>query len=232
MKQIKDAGAILCLPEKISAPLFTVCCIGSAELAGELASIEKQLPSTALLICPAENWFSLSPLSAPPLREGEPPFTPGAGEMVEKVHEWLDYFAKRYPIDTTPEHCGIAGYSLAGLTALYALHTGDKHFGWFYSLSGSLWLEGWEEFAVQHPPKNANVWLSLGKKESKSGNLRMRRVEQATIQQAELLRQALPPENVELTFHPGGHFHDIPARWAAALKWKRINSHLNNQANF
>ena len=222
MKQIHENGAILCLPEKAEQPLFTVCCIGGEELAGELAAIEKALPPTALLVCPAENWFSLSPLSAPPLRDGELPFSPGAQDMLEKVHDWLEYFAERYPLDISPEHCGIAGYSLAGLTALYALHTSDPHFGWFYSLSGSLWLEGWNEFAVQHrPSKSANVWLSLGKKESKSGNMRMRRVEQATVQQADLLRQILPENHVQLTFHPGGHFHDIPGRWAAALQWRR-----------
>lgn len=231
MMQIKENGAILCLPEKTEQPLFTVCCIGGEQLAGELAAIEKLLPPTALLICPAENWAALSPLSAPPLRDGEPPFTPGAQEMLEKIHDWLGHFAGRYPMDTSPERCGIAGYSLAGLTVLYALHTGDAHFGWFYSLSGSLWLEGWDEFAIQHrPAENANVWLSLGKKESKSGNMRMRRVELATIQQADLLRQTLPEQNVQLTFHPGGHFHDIPARWAAALQWKRqIPVCLKNQ---
>ena len=61
MKQINENGAILCLPEKAEQPLFTVCCIGGEELAGELAAIEKALPPTALLVCPAENWFSLSP---------------------------------------------------------------------------------------------------------------------------------------------------------------------------
>ena len=104
MKQINENGAILCLPEKAEQPLFTVCCIGGEELAGELAAIEKALPPTALLVCPAENWFSLSPLSAPPLRDGEPPFSPGAQEMLEKVHDWLEYFAERYPLDISPEH--------------------------------------------------------------------------------------------------------------------------------
>ena len=46
----------------------------------------------------------------------------------------------------------------------------------------------------------------------------------------DLLRQTLPEQNVQLTFHPGGHFHDIPARWAAALQWKRqIPVCLKNQ---
>ena len=61
MMQIKENGAILCLPEKTEQPLFTVCCVGGEQLAGELAAIEKLLPPTALLICPAENWAALSP---------------------------------------------------------------------------------------------------------------------------------------------------------------------------
>ena len=45
MMQIKENGAILCLPEKTEQPLFTVCCIGGEQLAGELAAIEKLLPA-------------------------------------------------------------------------------------------------------------------------------------------------------------------------------------------
>ena len=66
---------------------------------------------------------------------------------------------------------GIAGYSLAGLFALYAIYQTDlfSHVG---SMSESLWFPGMKEYIFSHEPKCRPdcMYFSLGDKESKTRN--------------------------------------------------------------
>ncbi len=220
MRQFHNRNGILLLPEKIDAPLFTVCCIAEKEDAEMLARI---LPEeTAAVLCPAEEWSTLSPFFASALRAGEPDFTPGAGKMLEQVKDTLDDFMECYPLRSDPQGHGLLGYSLAGLCVLYALHERAPDFRWFYALSASVWMEGWKEYAAVHPPfPDAHVWLSLGGKEPNTRDPRMCRVGDGYREEKRLLEKYLPQGNVQMTWHPGGHFSDIPGRMKKALEWKR-----------
>ena len=218
MRTIQSDGAVLCLPDRADGALYTVCCIAGEDFAGELAGIWETLPPVAVILVPPGKWEALSPFPAPALREGEPDFTPGADAVLDRAAAAYDRLKRDYPLQPGP---AIAGYSLAGLTALYGLHGGwGGKFSAFASLSGSLWMEGWDAFAESHPvPPEARAYLSLGGKEEKAGNPRMRRVGEATRAEAARLKMQLPPRSLHFTLRPGGHFKDVPGRWRAALCW-------------
>lgn len=71
-----------------------------------------------------------------------------------------------------PEWRGIAGYSLAGLFALYAIYQTDV-FTRVGCISGSLWFPGFLEYVFTHESKRRPgcLYFSLGDKEAKPGTL-------------------------------------------------------------
>ena len=112
----------------------------------------------------------------------------------------------------------IAGYSLGGLFALYALCRTDR-FARAASMSGSLWFPGFADYlrahGVRHRP--SHVYLSLGRRENRTRNRSLRTVRQNTeVIEAFYRSQGV---NTALTLHPGGHGQDVPARIAAGLTW-------------
>lgn len=111
---------------------------------------------------------------------------------------------------------GIAGYSLAGLFALWALGETDC-FSRAASLSGSLWYDGFLEHLGAHPPIKApeRLFLSLGDREKRTKNLRMAQVETCTLQAAGLYSSMGVPVRFEQ--NPGGHFQDVSQRIARGI---------------
>lgn len=113
---------------------------------------------------------------------------------------------------------GIAGYSLAGLFALWSAWQTDA-FTRVASASGSLWYEGWLDFARDREPVvwPERAYLSLGSKEHKTPNRLMRNVRVATEQTQGLLRS----RGVDCAFevNPGNHFQDPDLRMARAIRW-------------
>lgn len=112
----------------------------------------------------------------------------------------------------------LAGYSMAGLFALWAASRGAP-FARFVSCSGSLWYPGFAERfskAPLDPPPEA-VYLSLGSREPRSRNLLMARVGEAT----EEVAQSLKRRGIRSVFewNPGGHFADPPGRLARGIAW-------------
>lgn len=113
---------------------------------------------------------------------------------------------------------GIAGYSLAGLFALWSAWQTDA-FTRVASASGSLWYEGWLGFAQGQEPAAwpERAYLSLGSKEHKTPNRLMRNVRTATEQTRDLLCS----HGVECAFelNPGNHFQDPDLRMARGIRW-------------
>lgn len=104
------------------------------------------------------------------------------------------------------------GYSLAGLFSLWAVYE-SRSFCGVICASGSLWLDGWEEYAAAHPLKvPAAVYLSLGTKEEKTRNRMMARVGDLTRKQEALLKEDMNAEYCTLEWNPGGHFADSVER--------------------
>lgn len=112
----------------------------------------------------------------------------------------------------------LAGYSLAGLFALYALTKTDCFSG-IACVSGSLWYDGFLEFFEQALPglSPRPVYLSLGEREAHTKNARLAQVLSCTQRAHSLLLQAGFPSVFQL--NPGNHFVDFAPRMARAVSW-------------
>lgn len=117
----------------------------------------------------------------------------------------------------TPAWRGIAGYSLAGLFAVYAPYQ-TSAFSRVASMSGSLWFPGLMEYLHAHEMRRVPdfVYLSVGDKESKTRSPLMRCVRRNTEQAADYYRaQGIP---VAFELNPGNHFTDVIERTAAGIR--------------
>ncbi len=129
------------------------------------------------------------------------------GHMIPLVEEHLG-FASTSRV--------IAGYSLAGLFALWSVFTTDV-FDRAASVSGSLWYDGFIEYVSSGALRDSveRVYLSLGDREKNARNPRLAAVEERTSQMAELLRSKGIPVIFEL--NQGGHFDDVAGRITRAI---------------
>lgn len=191
--------------------------VGEAKKAGVNAEF-------LLLSIQPTNWNDdFTPWSAPAFRKGEAAPTGKADNYIccltEEIKPFID---TNYRTKPEPEHSVLFGYSLGGLAALYSIYKTDL-FGVIGSLSGSLWYDNFCEYMEQHKPlrEDFKVYLSLGKKESLSKNPRMGRVADCTERAREILAREL--ENIYFEWNDGGHFHEIPKRFAKAVAWWALN---------
>ncbi|MCB2288192.1 alpha/beta hydrolase [Clostridium sp. CS001] len=171
----------------------------------------------------SQDWNEdFTPWAAPPLSKKSEPFKGGASSyinsLVDTIKPFIDVHYKTKP---DPSNTALIGHSLGGLTALYSLYT-ISAFGMIGSISGSLWYDGWIEFMDSHRISNefSRVYLSLGKGEEHSRNLRMAKVGNCTREASIILKDQLESkENVILEWNEGGHFSELPNRLKRALLW-------------
>lgn len=140
----------------------------------------------------------------------------------------------------------IGGYSLAGLFALWTFCE-DRRFLGAASVSGSLWYPGWldclragtasketgKALAPEEKPRSTDfekrvVYLSLGRREEKTRNLRMASVGENTRMTLRLLQEDTFIEKAVLEWNPGGHFTEPERRMARALTWLLDNGKPGN----
>ncbi len=112
----------------------------------------------------------------------------------------------------------VAGYSLAGLFAVWALYQTDA-FDRAASMSGSLWFDGFTEFMEEKRPVKVpeKVYLSVGEREKFTKNARMAEVEACTVRAAEVFRGY--GTEVLCEMNSGGHFDDVPERIVRGIQW-------------
>lgn len=174
-------------------------------------------PRPALAAISGVDWNrELSPWPAPrAFRDGEdfggggPAFLDTlAGQIVPAVETHFGLM---------PACRTIAGYSLAGLFALWSVFETDL-FDQALSVSGSLWFDSFSEFMISHTQHNGVkfVYLSVGDREKNARSPRLAAVEERTRQAAELLRRRGISTAFELNC--GGHFNDVPGRIARAIQ--------------
>ena len=170
-----------------------------------------------LLSLDRSDWeHAFSPWPAPRAFKKAPDFSGGATETLARLAALLPAVEQRLGLQ--PRWRGIAGYSLAGLFAAWSAYR-DSPFQRVACVSGSLWFDGWLDFAttrlLQTPP--ARAYFSLGDSEKNSRHPRMATVENATRATAcHWLQQGI---RATFALNPGGHFDDIAARTAAAIDW-------------
>lgn len=172
-----------------------------------------------------------TPWPAQALTSKSRPFCGFAGKYIHLLENNIKPFIDdHYRTQKEPENTALIGYSLGGLAALYALYK-SKSFGMIGSMSGSLWYDGWINFMDSNIPENiyTRVYLSLGKKEEKSRNMRMAKVGDCMLNAYDVLKRKLASdENVKLEWNDGGHFTDIPHRFVKSILWlmKSVDSDI------
>ena len=131
------------------------------------------------------------------------------GEIVPRVEQLLD---------TPPAWRMLAGYSLAGLFAVWTAYQTDL-FTRILSASGSMWYPGWLEYATEHQlvADVQGIYLSVGDKESTSRNAVLQTVGERTQAVAALMTERGIPSKFEL--NPGNHFKNPPLRVVKGIKW-------------
>ena len=157
----------------------------------------------------------MSPWECAPVMAQDEGYAGGADSYLSLLlEEILPEGLKRLP--ESPSWTGIAGYSLAGLFALYALYRTDT-FARAASMSGSLWFPGFGDFVRSHDMKRApeKLYLSLGDKEAKTRNPYLKTVQENTEAAVQLYRDRGLDVTWELT--PGNHFRDAELRSAKGI---------------
>ena len=167
------------------------------------------------LICVTDaDWNrDLSPWKAEKVFRGAD-FTGNAPEHLKELRKHLNETEESlgYPVTRRT----IAGYSLAGLFALWSAGVTDS-FDSVVSASGSLWFDGFTEFLGANRIHADAVYLSLGDAEHKAKNPRMARVEDCTRECCEILTEHGIPCIFEK--NSGGHFTDPAGRLARGIRW-------------
>lgn len=145
----------------------------------------------------------------------------GIGPFVGKADIFLKELESEVKDEITssrlnPSSIYIAGYSLAGLFALYSLYKTDLFDG-AACCSGSLWYPGFADFVMSNefckPPKR--LYMSLGDKESSVKNQVFASVEDKTKEVYEFyMGNGI---NVKFEMNPGNHMTDVDDRVAKGI---------------
>ena len=150
------------------------------------------------------------------VRDAEP-FAGGASEYLDELLGQIVPCVEER-LAAAPSWRGIAGYSLAGLFALWSLWQTDV-FDRAASASGSLWFPEFVDRAVELPFAGTPqaVYLSLGKKETRTPNRMMRHV----LEDTQRMEKLLDNRSVRTTFelNPGNHFSETDRRMARGITW-------------
>ncbi|WP_294520861.1 alpha/beta hydrolase [uncultured Anaerovibrio sp.] len=159
----------------------------------------------------------MSPWECMPVFKGEKPFQAGADIYLAQLTGEIIPAIKR-EISAEPKTLIIAGYSLAGLFALYSLYRTDMFQG-AVSASGSLWFPNFAEYVMDNPfaQKPEKVYLSLGNKEKNVKNKLMMQVENRT----RAILNHYQQQGIDTVFelNPGNHFRDVDDRIAKGIVW-------------
>ena len=174
-------------------------------------------PFTLVAISNLDWNHDMVPWDSPPAFKNSEPCTGGADDYLRLLTEEIIPTAEK-GIAGVPSWRGIAGYSLAGLFALYAIYQADL-FSRVGSMSGSLWFPGMKEYLFSHKPKRQPdcIYFSLGDKESKTRNLVLRSVRQDT----EEIQAFYQAKGIDTAFQlkPGNHYNNTMERTAAGICW-------------
>ena len=183
----------------------------------ETAQVVGRPPFTLVAISDLDWNQDMAPWDSPAAFKNGEPFTGGADDYLRLlVEEIISRAEKELPVP--PAWRGIAGYSLAGLFALYAIYQTDV-FSRVGCMSGSLWFPGFKEYVLSHEPKRWPdcIYFSLGDKEAKTRNPVLKTVQEKT----EEIQTFYQNKGIDTVFrlNPGNHFVQGIERTVAGIHW-------------
>ncbi len=184
----------------------------------EIASLTQK--DFVLIAIPVNDWNDdLSPWYCKPVFKGTKPFAGKADEHLSYIETKILPSVEEalLKMDIRSSYHALAGYSLAGLFALYAAFTSDR-FKKIVSASGSLWYPDFHEFTRSHPLSRQvdQIYLSLGDQESHTKNKLMAAVEDKTRTIASELNETC---HVFFEMNEGNHFKDPEFRTAKGIAY-------------
>lgn len=137
-------------------------------------------PFTLVLISDLDWNHDMAPWDSQAVFKNGEPFTGGADDYMRLLVDEIIPRAEK-ELAGPPAWRGIAGYSLTGLFALYAIYQTDV-FSRVGCISGSLWFPGFKEYVLSHEPKRWPdcIYFSLGDKEAKTRNPVLKIVQENT----------------------------------------------------
>ena len=212
-----EKQATLYCAEQAEAPMIIL-----NNYSGDGASVIRAMeeiatPDCNLLVVGNLKWdHDMTPWYCPPTSENDTPCTGGADEYLELLLTRIIPQA-RTMLQGEPRFMGIAGYSLAGLFALYAMYQCDT-FDRVASMSGSLWFPEFKEYVLSHKLRKrpGKLYLSLGDREAKTRNPYLKTVQDNTEQIVAHYKETGLDVTWEL--NPGNHFKDAALRSAKGVK--------------
>ena len=175
-------------------------------------------PQFALVAISDLDWnHDMAPWDRPAAFKNGEPFIGGADDYLRLLVEEIMPRAEK-ELSGPPAWRGIAGYSLAGLFALYAIYRTDV-FSRVGCMSGSLWFPGFKEYVFSHEPKRRPdcIYFSLGDKEAKTRNPVLKTVQENT----EEIQTFYQNKGIDTVFqlNPGNHFVQGSERTVAGIQW-------------
>ena len=177
---------------------------------------KQNAPECHFLSIGISDWQrEMSPWPAAALSKDGEDFSGGADVYLESLLSAILPWAMER-IHGKASFIGIAGYSLAGLFALYAMYRTDV-FTRVASMSGSLWFPGIKEFCKENTMKilPEKLYLSIGDKESKTRHPILQIMQENTEELLDYFRSLGIPCKYEL--NSGNHFQDVNLRCAKGI---------------
>ena len=183
----------------------------------EAAQAASRPPLTLVAISDLDWNQDMAPWDSPAAFKKGEPFTGGADDYLRLLVEEIMPRAEK-ELSGSPAWRGIAGYSLAGLFALYTIYRTDV-FSQVGCMSGSLWFPGFKEYVFSHEPKRWPdcIYFSLGDKEAKTRNPVLKTVQENT----EEIQTFYQNKGIDTVFqlNPGNHFVQGVERTTAGIEW-------------
>lgn len=180
---------------------------------------QNECPNFTLVIISELDWnHDMAPWDAAPVfNKGDVPFTQGADSYLKQLTTEIIPNAECC-IQGRAAWRGLAGYSLAGLFAVYAIYQTDL-FECIASISGSLWFPDFAAYALSQKlvKKPKRLYFSLGDAESRTRNLYLKTVRKRTEELEAFYRKQ--GVDTMLCMNTGGHFRDTDIRTAAGILW-------------
>ena len=170
-----------------------------------------------LLVVGNIDWnHDMSPWYMPSIYSKEKSFSDGADDYLRLLIDEILPKANEM-IEGEPGFTGIAGYSLAGLFAIYAMYKTDV-FDKVASMSGSLWFYDFMEYCKRNDCRKLpdKIYFSLGDKEANTSNPILKTVEDNTRELSEYFKNI--GSEVIFELNKGNHFTDTVLRSAKGIK--------------
>ena len=178
--------------------------------------LQNCLPFTLAAISCLDWNKDMSPWQNPPIYKNDTAFLGGADSYLDELKEKIIPSIRSY-LSSEPAYIALAGYSLAGLFALYAAHK-TSIFSRVASVSASLWYPRFAEYAKSTAfiKKPDYIYLSLGDTEAKTRNALLKTVQEKT----EALYYYWQSRGIAISYelNKGNHFTNTTFRTARGIQ--------------